>query len=46
LAVANDTSVSVRDVIEYNRSYFWRVRAGDSAGFKDVSYSLSAVTGD
>ena len=34
LAVANDASVSVKDFVEYNRSYFWRVRAIDADGFK------------
>jgi len=34
LLVANDASVPVGDFIEYNRSYFWRVRAIDAGGFK------------
>jgi predicted phage tail protein len=34
LAVTDDASVSVRDFVRYNKSYFWRVRAVDRAGFK------------
>jgi hypothetical protein len=34
MAVPGDTSVSVSGIVEYNKSYFWRVRGVDSEGFK------------